>query len=303
MKSLDGNETQMSIRTFKQRHCSTQYHLSVGWPAFKRSNNISESDECVFMYTTSEDKMCLAKITKKENVKLVENCMEVDVDDNKDEDENVELVDDGMDGKDVVVDDNKDEDENVKPKSEWLLVSKDQTKSLCSMQAVSTQTDCIQDTAQKMKLKRLKASIATMTRQTDAEQGRPTFKKLEVKQVEFKLGEDCWEIQVKRMLKKKLTFDEQVAMITARRKGSYEENSEDPLTLVIQKMITFDKSKRLKLLIVKSWGSFAIECRFAKYQEKSRANVALTEVEQDEWSMDMMQNMCTLDKMVLGDFD
>ncbi|GJU85650.1 hypothetical protein Tco_1293196 [Tanacetum coccineum] len=69
-------------------------------------------------------------------------------------------------------------------------------KSLCSKQAVSTQTDCIQDTAQKMKLKRLKASIATMTRQTDAEQGRPTIKKLEVKQVEFKLGEDCWEIQV-----------------------------------------------------------------------------------------------------------
>ncbi|GJT64353.1 hypothetical protein Tco_1015833 [Tanacetum coccineum] len=58
-----------------------------------------------------------------------------------------------------------------------------------------TQTDCIQDTAQKMKLKRLKASIATMTRQTDAEQRRPTIKKLEVKQVEFKLGEDCWEIQ------------------------------------------------------------------------------------------------------------
>ncbi|GKB19354.1 hypothetical protein Tco_0853277 [Tanacetum coccineum] len=77
-----------------------------------------------------------------------------------------------------------------------FLVSKDQTKSLCSIQAVSTQTDCIQDTAQKMKLKRLKASIATMTRQTDAEQGRPTIKKLEVKQVEFKLGEDCWEIQV-----------------------------------------------------------------------------------------------------------
>ncbi|GJY74601.1 hypothetical protein Tco_0479032 [Tanacetum coccineum] len=72
-------------------------------------------------------------------------------------------------------------------------------KCLCSRQEVSfqdTQTDCIQDTAQKMKLKRLKASIATMTRQTDAEQGRPTIKKLEVKQVEFKLGEDCWEIQV-----------------------------------------------------------------------------------------------------------
>ncbi|GKF03758.1 hypothetical protein Tco_0030681, partial [Tanacetum coccineum] len=77
-----------------------------------------------------------------------------------------------------------------------FLVSKDKTKSLCSKQAVSTQTDCIQDTAQMMKLKRLKASIATMTRQTDAEQRRPTIKKLEVKQVEFKLGEDYWDIQV-----------------------------------------------------------------------------------------------------------
>ncbi|GKA94819.1 DNA-binding pseudobarrel domain-containing protein, partial [Tanacetum coccineum] len=90
MKSLDGNETQMSIQTDKQRHRhrhrdrSKQYHLSVGWPAFKRSNNISEGDECVFMYATSEDKMCLAKITKKENV---------DVDDDTDEDEYVELVD------------------------------------------------------------------------------------------------------------------------------------------------------------------------------------------------------------------
>ncbi|GKF11298.1 hypothetical protein Tco_0049224, partial [Tanacetum coccineum] len=60
-----------------------------------------------------------------------------------------------------------------------------------------TQTDCVQDTAQRMKLKRLKASTALMTRQTDAEQRRPTIKKLEVKLVEFKLGEDCWEIQVK----------------------------------------------------------------------------------------------------------
>ncbi|GKA69026.1 hypothetical protein Tco_0775090 [Tanacetum coccineum] len=39
-----------------------------------------------------------------------------------------------------------------------------------------TQTDCVQDTAQRMKLKRLKASTALMTRQTDAEQRRPTTK-------------------------------------------------------------------------------------------------------------------------------
>ncbi|GJR87581.1 hypothetical protein Tco_0211592 [Tanacetum coccineum] len=53
-----------------------------------------------------------------------------------------------------------------------------------------------------MKLKRLKASTALMTRQTDAEQRRPTIKKLEVKLVEFKLGEDCWEIQIDPILEK-----------------------------------------------------------------------------------------------------
>ncbi|GJR89732.1 reverse transcriptase domain-containing protein [Tanacetum coccineum] len=64
---------------------------------------------------------------------------------------------------------------------------------------LDTQTDCVQDTAQRMKLKRLKASTALKTRQTDAEQRGPTIKKLEVKQVEFKLGEDCWDIQDKSM--------------------------------------------------------------------------------------------------------
>ncbi|GKE90215.1 putative ribonuclease H-like domain-containing protein [Tanacetum coccineum] len=47
----------------------------------------------------------------------------------------------------------------------------------------------------KKKLKRLKASTAVKIRWTNADQRRPTTKKLEVKQVEFKLGEDCWEIQ------------------------------------------------------------------------------------------------------------
>ncbi|GJR98901.1 hypothetical protein Tco_0271075 [Tanacetum coccineum] len=42
--------------------------------------------------------------------------------------------------------------------------------------------------------------IITFSR-TDAEQERPTIKKLEVKQVDFKLGEDCWEMQVKRSCK------------------------------------------------------------------------------------------------------
>ncbi|GJR44994.1 ribonuclease H-like domain-containing protein [Tanacetum coccineum] len=70
----------------------------------------------------------------------------------------------------------------------------------------------------------LLASIATMTRQTDAEQGRPTFKKLEVKQVEFKLGEDCWEIQVKKNIDptrftQKVNIAKAQAVNTARQKA------------------------------------------------------------------------------------
>ncbi|GKA03395.1 DNA-binding pseudobarrel domain-containing protein, partial [Tanacetum coccineum] len=125
IKCLDGNEIEMVLRPVKQGH-STRYYLSMGWSAFRRSNNISEGDECVFKYITSEDKMSLAKITKKITppTEVDVNDLKVDdgmdgkdvvVDDNKDEDENVEPVDDGMDGKDVVVDDNKDEDENVEP--------------------------------------------------------------------------------------------------------------------------------------------------------------------------------------------
>ncbi|GJZ27064.1 putative reverse transcriptase domain-containing protein [Tanacetum coccineum] len=45
-----------------------------------------------------------------------------------------------------------------------------------------------------------KSAIFTLI-QTDAEQRRPTIKKLEVKQVDFKLGEDCWEMQVKRSMR------------------------------------------------------------------------------------------------------
>ncbi|GKB30578.1 DNA-binding pseudobarrel domain-containing protein [Tanacetum coccineum] len=62
VKSLDGNETQMALRSCpfkkKQRYC-----FSIGWRDFKRSNNISEGDECVFTYITSEDKLCLGKVT------------------------------------------------------------------------------------------------------------------------------------------------------------------------------------------------------------------------------------------------
>ncbi|GJS93766.1 reverse transcriptase domain-containing protein [Tanacetum coccineum] len=48
---------------------------------------------------------------------------------------------------------------------------------------------------------------------TDAEQRRPTIKKLEVKQVEFKLGEDCWEKQVNRYVSNYLVTVTHIAPI------------------------------------------------------------------------------------------
>ncbi|GJS55661.1 ribonuclease H-like domain-containing protein [Tanacetum coccineum] len=92
MKSIDGNESQMAVRLDK-RFNSAQYHLSVGWVAFKRSNNISQGDECVFKYITSEDKMCLVKITKASSTE-VDDGMDVEDDNDTDEDENVKPVDD-----------------------------------------------------------------------------------------------------------------------------------------------------------------------------------------------------------------
>ncbi|GJT25062.1 DNA-binding pseudobarrel domain-containing protein [Tanacetum coccineum] len=63
LKRLDGNERLMALRSYQQNN-STYYCLSMGWPAFMRSNSISEGDECVFKYITSEGKMCLAKVTQ-----------------------------------------------------------------------------------------------------------------------------------------------------------------------------------------------------------------------------------------------
>ncbi|PWA41637.1 B3 domain-containing protein [Artemisia annua] len=92
MKSLDGNESQMAVRPDK-RFKSAQYNLSLGWVAFKQNNNISQGDECVFKYITSEDKMCLVKVTKASAME-VDDGMNVEDDNDTDEDENAKLVDD-----------------------------------------------------------------------------------------------------------------------------------------------------------------------------------------------------------------
>ncbi|KAI3497752.1 hypothetical protein L1887_33266 [Cichorium endivia] len=63
MKNLDGKEWQMRLKL--DSHHYTRYYLSAGWTEFKRFNELSEGDECVFKYIRREDKFCLAKLTKK----------------------------------------------------------------------------------------------------------------------------------------------------------------------------------------------------------------------------------------------
>ena len=61
MKNLDGEEWEMGIR-FR----SNQYYLSRGWVGFKRDIKLAEGDECVFLYIRNEGKLCLTRVTKKD---------------------------------------------------------------------------------------------------------------------------------------------------------------------------------------------------------------------------------------------
>nr|GFC28120.1 hypothetical protein [Tanacetum cinerariifolium] len=75
-------------------------------------NNISEGDECVLKFITSEDKLCLAKVTKKKP-----RATEVDNDDTDDDDgmdeegeaEDAKEDDSNVDGDDIFDDDVDDE--------------------------------------------------------------------------------------------------------------------------------------------------------------------------------------------------
>ena len=81
---------------------STSYFVCSEWKEFLRDTDISEGDICVFKFIRSEDKICLAKITKKKTPArplppaIKSPVTEVDAaasDD--DENEDVECVDDG----------------------------------------------------------------------------------------------------------------------------------------------------------------------------------------------------------------
>ncbi|CAH1417146.1 unnamed protein product [Lactuca virosa] len=63
MKNLDGIE--WPVKLLSEGGHYTRYYLSKGWSEFLRDNDICEGDACVFKYLRSEDKFCLAEITKK----------------------------------------------------------------------------------------------------------------------------------------------------------------------------------------------------------------------------------------------
>ena len=71
--------------------------MATGWKEFQQSNDISQGDKCVFKFITSEDKICLAKITKRKTplrpLPPATEAPVTEVDEDGDEDEDVELVD------------------------------------------------------------------------------------------------------------------------------------------------------------------------------------------------------------------
>ncbi|GKA36619.1 DNA-binding pseudobarrel domain-containing protein, partial [Tanacetum coccineum] len=107
LKNDDEYEKEMPVRSYKQNK-STRYYMAEGWEEFQRSNNISEGDECVLKFITSEDKLCLAKVTKKKP-----RATEVDNDDDgmdeEGEAEDAKEDDSNVDGDDIFDDDANDE--------------------------------------------------------------------------------------------------------------------------------------------------------------------------------------------------
>ncbi|XP_076922472.1 B3 domain-containing protein REM9-like [Bidens hawaiensis] len=62
VKNLDGKEWVTGIKLDKSFRSSRRYLLSPGWPCFRRENDLSAGDECVFRFIRSEGKLLLAKV-------------------------------------------------------------------------------------------------------------------------------------------------------------------------------------------------------------------------------------------------
>lgn len=61
IKNSAGEEWPMELRLEKMYK---RYRLTSGWCTFVRNNHLSVGDKCVFKFITSEDKLCLVKVTK-----------------------------------------------------------------------------------------------------------------------------------------------------------------------------------------------------------------------------------------------
>ncbi|KAK9074679.1 hypothetical protein SSX86_007277 [Deinandra increscens subsp. villosa] len=61
LKNLDGDEWEAGLRLENRK----RYCISAGWPDFRRSNDLCDGDECVFKFIKSEEKLLLARVTKK----------------------------------------------------------------------------------------------------------------------------------------------------------------------------------------------------------------------------------------------
>ncbi|KAK9050983.1 hypothetical protein SSX86_027608 [Deinandra increscens subsp. villosa] len=65
LKNLDGKEWVTGLKLDKSYRASIRYHMSPGWCAFRKQNDLLEGDKCVFKYIRSERTLLLAKVTKK----------------------------------------------------------------------------------------------------------------------------------------------------------------------------------------------------------------------------------------------
>ncbi|XP_076947283.1 putative B3 domain-containing protein At5g66980 [Bidens hawaiensis] len=61
--NLDDKEWELGVRVEKLRQVE-RFCLSSGWQVFRRSNDLSEGDECVFKFIRDEDKLLLARVSK-----------------------------------------------------------------------------------------------------------------------------------------------------------------------------------------------------------------------------------------------
>nr|GEW96841.1 hypothetical protein [Tanacetum cinerariifolium] len=95
---------------FPPDHVAMAY-VAEGWKEFQRSNDISKGDECVLKFITSEDKLCLAKVTKKkpQAMKVDNDDMDDDGMDEEGEFEDAKEDDSNVDGDDIFNDDVNDE--------------------------------------------------------------------------------------------------------------------------------------------------------------------------------------------------